>query len=63
LKLGKDFEEEEVENIFRPCINRSGYHYTWSSDEQLITEVERVWMITHHKTKMPHMHMINKVKA
>jgi hypothetical protein len=29
LKLGKDFEEEEVENIFGPCINRNGYHYTW----------------------------------
>ncbi len=46
LKL-RDFEKEEVEKIFGPYINRNGYHYTWSSDEQLIAEVERLWMITH----------------
>jgi hypothetical protein len=62
LKLGRDFEKK-VKKIFGPCINRNGYHYTWSGDEQLIAEVERLWMTTHHKTKMPHTHMINKAKV
>jgi hypothetical protein len=40
LKLGKDFEERKVEKVFRSCITKNGYWYTWCGDEEIIMEVE-----------------------
>ncbi len=63
LKLGKDFEEVEVEALFGPSISRNGYQYSWSNDEVLIVEVENLWMIAHQRTQIPNTLMINKVEA
>jgi hypothetical protein len=63
LKLGRDFEEAKVENVFGSCINKNGYQYTWCGDEEIIVEVESLWMIIHQRTQLPHTRIFNKVKT
>jgi hypothetical protein len=46
LKLGRDFEEHEVEALFGPCISWNGYRYIYMDNEQLIAQVEKLWMIS-----------------
>lgn len=47
LKIGKDLEEKEVEQLFGLSLSRNKYRYSYSNDEQLIAHVERLWMIAH----------------
>ncbi len=50
LKIGKDYTEAEVVELFGPCINKNGYRYYFLDDEKLIAKVEALWMID---TKRP----------
>lgn len=47
LKKGMDFQRVDIENIFGPCHNKIGYRYTWSKDEEIIGDIQRLWMIVH----------------
>jgi hypothetical protein len=49
--------------LFGPLINKNGYRYTHSEDEEFIARVERNWMITHQKSKLPNSRLINKAEA
>jgi hypothetical protein len=61
LKVGKDFKEHEVEALFGPCINKNGYRYTYTNDEEVIAFVEMLWMTMHQRTQVPSICMTNKV--
>jgi hypothetical protein len=50
LKVGRDFLEKKVEAIFGPSINRNGYRYCHTNDEELIARVENLFMVTHQWT-------------
>ncbi len=46
------------------ATNMNGYWYTWSNDEEIIVQIESLWMILHQITQvLPHTRMINKVEA
>jgi hypothetical protein len=47
LKIRRDLEEKEVEQLFGLSLSRNKYRYSYSNDEQLIAHVERLWMIAH----------------
>ncbi len=53
LKLRKDFEEEEMEALFGPCIIRNKYKHSYSNDKVLIVNEERLWMITRQRIRVP----------
>jgi hypothetical protein len=50
LKVGRDFLEEKVEALFGPSINRNGYQYCHTNDEELIARVENLFMVMHQRT-------------
>jgi hypothetical protein len=51
-----------VEAFFGPC-NHNGYRYCHNKDEARISRVETLWMITHQRTQVPNIRMINKAKT
>jgi hypothetical protein len=52
-----------VKALFGPCINWNGYRYTYTNNEQLIAQVEKLWMTSHQKAQMPTTRMINKAET
>jgi hypothetical protein len=46
LKVGRDFQEEEMEAIFGRVISKNGYRYCHTNDEVLIAKVKTLWMTT-----------------
>ena len=56
-------QEKDVESLFGPCINRSGYRYDRLEDEWLIHETEEKYMICHQRSVLPNNRLINKVEA
>jgi hypothetical protein len=63
LKVGRDFLEEEVKALFGPSINRNGYQYCHTNDEELISRIENSFMAMHQQTQVPNTHMINSVET
>jgi ferredoxin-thioredoxin reductase catalytic subunit len=63
MRIGKDLEDEEVEELFEKAINKNGYRFCHIDNEELITRVETLWMISHQITQVPCNCMINKAEA
>jgi hypothetical protein len=63
MKIGKDLEDEEVEELFEKAISRNCYRYYHMDNKEFITKVETLWMISHQRTQVPCNLMINKVEA
>ncbi len=40
LKLSKDFQKEEVHELFKPCVSKNGYWYCFSDNVDIIKHVE-----------------------
>jgi hypothetical protein len=62
-RIGKDLEETEVEALFGTCIDRNGYMYCHSNNEELMAHVETLWMQTHQSIQVPHTCMTNEAEA
>jgi hypothetical protein len=45
LRWSKDFHEEEVQELFGPCVSKNGYWYCFNDNVDIIKSVEKVWMI------------------
>ncbi len=63
LKLGVDYSEEEVLELFGPLISKNEYRYCFSDNQELVKCVEELWMIAHLRTQLPTTRIINKTKA
>jgi len=63
LVIGLHLKEEDIEKYFGPLINRNGYRYSHIEDEELIREVEHLWMVTHQRVGVPNNRQINKSEA
>lgn len=63
LKVGRDLLEEEVEALFGTSMNKNGYQYWHTNDEEMITIVENLFMVIHQQTQVLNTHMINKAEA
>ncbi len=63
LKVGRDLLEEEVEALFGPSMNKNGYQYCHTNDEELIAIIEYLFMVIHQQTQVPNTHVINKAEA
>jgi hypothetical protein len=63
MKIGKDLEDEEVEELFEKAISRNCYRYYHIDNKEFIIKVETLWMISHQRTQVPCNLMINKVEA
>jgi hypothetical protein len=46
MRLGKDLEDEEVEELFEKAISRNGYRFCHIDNEEFITRVKTLWMIS-----------------
>jgi hypothetical protein len=53
LKLGLDYTEQEVLELFGPFTNKNGYCYSFNNNLELVKHIEKLWMITHQHTEMP----------
>jgi len=49
--------------LFGPCVSKNGYWYCFSDNEDIIKSVEEMWMITHQRTQIPNIQLINKLEA
>jgi hypothetical protein len=49
--------------LFGPSINRNGYQYCHTNDEELIFRIENSFMVMHQQTQVPNTHMINSVET
>jgi hypothetical protein len=63
LKLGLNYTEKEVLELFGPLTNKNGYRYNFNNNPKLVKHIEKLWMIAHQHTKMPTMRIINKAYA
>jgi predicted GNAT family N-acyltransferase len=63
MKISKDLEDEEMEELFEKAISRNCCRYYHIDNKELITKVETLWMISHQRTQVPCNRMINKVEA
>ena len=46
IRVGTHIHKEEVAELFGSILNKNGYRYGWSEDEEVIKEVERLYMST-----------------
>ncbi len=49
--------------MFGPCVSKNGYWYCFSDNVDIIKSVEEMWMITHQRTQIPNIQLINKPEA
>ena len=54
LERSAHIEEEEVTELFGLTLNRNGYEYTFSKDEEIIKAMEQLYMICHQCTGLQH---------
>jgi len=52
LKLGLDYIEKKVLELFKPLTKKNGYHYSFNNNLELVKHIEELWMIAHHRMKM-----------
>jgi hypothetical protein len=49
IKIPKDCMKKEIEKCFGLVVNKNGHKYIECLDPELITKVEKLWMIIHQK--------------
>jgi hypothetical protein len=60
VRCPRDCSEKDVVALFGPYVGKNGLNYMACGDEELVTYVERLWMIIHQKPKVLASHIITK---
>ena len=63
LKIGRDYTNAEVDEMFGPLVEKHSYCYNHTGDEELCKRVERMCMILHQNTVVPSSCFINCSEA
>lgn len=58
-----DVSEAELEGFLGPTINKNGHRYMCVNDEELIKQIERMWMVVHQKSGVLSNRLITKGMA